>query len=134
MARLTAAQKMAHMRERRRRGQALVKIKLDRSEVRKLAALGYLDRSLTAAERGPNRGVSTRMRLSRDPTARALHGNAGLRLIGCIATLEGRASAGPFAMPCGQSRRSAPIFLARLDGRCHATVSTLLCNSTNVAA
>ncbi len=53
MAQLTAAERMARTRERRRRGQVLATVRIDRIELRKLAALGYLDQSLIGAEKGP---------------------------------------------------------------------------------
>jgi hypothetical protein len=53
MARLTKAQMMAGLRDRRRRGIAVAKVRLDPVERRKLIVLGYLDRSLLHGERGP---------------------------------------------------------------------------------
>lgn len=44
---------MARTRDRRRRGQAYATIRIDRVELQKLAALGYLDGSLLGAEKGP---------------------------------------------------------------------------------
>jgi hypothetical protein len=44
---------MARTRERRRRGQVLATVRLNQVELRKLAALGYLDQSLIGAEKGP---------------------------------------------------------------------------------
>jgi hypothetical protein len=52
MARFTAAERVRRTRERRRRGQAVATVRVDRIERQKLAALGYLDRSLLAAEKG----------------------------------------------------------------------------------
>jgi hypothetical protein len=53
MARFTAAERVRRTRERRRRGQAVATVRIDRIERQKLAALGYLDPSLLAAEKGP---------------------------------------------------------------------------------
>ena len=52
MARFTASERVRRTRERRRRGQAVATVRVDRIERQKLAALGYLDRSLLAAEKG----------------------------------------------------------------------------------
>lgn len=52
MGRYTAAERMKRTRERRRRGQALAKIKVDREEVRKLVALGYLPKTLVMIDKG----------------------------------------------------------------------------------
>jgi hypothetical protein len=53
MARSTAAERMARTRERRRRGQVLATVRIDRIEMRKLASLGYPDPSLVGAGKGP---------------------------------------------------------------------------------
>ena len=55
----TKAQLMAALRERRQHGLAVVKVRLGRVERERLIELGYLDRSLVAAEKGPalNRAV-----------------------------------------------------------------------------
>jgi hypothetical protein len=51
--RLTSTQRVYRTRDRRRRGQSLATVRLDRVERQKLAALGYLDRSLLGADKGP---------------------------------------------------------------------------------
>jgi hypothetical protein len=48
----TAAERMRRTRERRRRGQVLVTLRLDLLELRKLARLGYLDAALIGADKG----------------------------------------------------------------------------------
>lgn len=44
---------MARTRDRRRRGQAIAKVRIDTVERQKLVALGYLDHSLIGDEKGP---------------------------------------------------------------------------------
>lgn len=43
---------MKRTRERRRRGQALAKVRIDRGEVLKLVTLGYLPKSLILIDKG----------------------------------------------------------------------------------
>jgi len=70
--RFTSTQRVQQTRERRRRGQSLATIRLDRIERQKLAALGYLDRSLLAAEKGPAIDAAVEAYLSDRLAAEAL--------------------------------------------------------------
>jgi hypothetical protein len=51
MASLTTAERVARLRDRRRRGHVMVSIRLDQVEIGKLVALGYLDPA--RCEKGP---------------------------------------------------------------------------------
>ena len=70
--RCTSTQRVYQTRERRRRGQALATIRVDRIERQKLVELGYLDRSLLGADKGPALDVAVEAYLSDRLAAEAL--------------------------------------------------------------
>ena len=46
-------ERQRRLRDRRRRGQSIAKVRLGRIEMKKLAALGYLPSAFVLAEKGP---------------------------------------------------------------------------------
>ena len=62
MASLTTAERMARLRDRRRRGYVMTSVRLDQLEIAKLVALGYLDPA--QREKGPALDVAAEAYLS----------------------------------------------------------------------
>lgn len=50
---MTSTERSKRLRGRRRRGEAIAIIRINRAERERLVALGYLDQSLLGAEKGP---------------------------------------------------------------------------------
>lgn len=64
-------ERQRRLRERRRRGQSVAKVRVDRIEMKKLAALGYLPSAFVLAEKGSELDSGARISPAAAPTARS---------------------------------------------------------------